>query len=706
MTYIETPPTHLDQLKRKVRETVNNLPKATQEYLASLFPIANWLPRYNLQWFIGDLIAGITVGLVAIPQGISYATKLGNLPAQFGLYTAFLGALMYSFLATSKDVTIGATAVLTLVVGQTLATYAPAGSTPTELVIFSATLAFWTGVLELFIGLFRIGLLVDFVPVPVVAGFTSGAGIQIVIQQLPGLFGVKNVNTNNAPYQVLIDFFTQAIKGISIPDTIFGIVSLAAIFTIKIFAKLGSSRVPWLKYIGYLGHAIVLLIATGISYSFRNNSSVSFSMVKNIPYGLSGILEGNYSLPYAADVFRALPSVVLVAIMEHIAVVKTYGRLNGYAPDANQEIVALGLINIAGSFIGAIPATGSFSRSAIKSASGVRSPAASFITGVIVIISLFTITDALYFIPNATLAAIIINAISDLVNFRVVKPAFKIEILDFFGFWIAMWVTFVSSIEISLYTSVLYSVLVLLLRIARPQVKVLSRAPDGTWLDSDTAKYYIGKTLITSAPNGVLVFKIDESISYPNSAYFLSVLKKNVFENFSYTGRVISNSDRVWCDDSQERARKLERRKGKPLVPLRAVVFDMSAVNRVDFTGLQAFLDAKSDLSRFTGHSVPFYFAYVRPPQINTLLHVNRGDQSNYEGTPGVGLAETTSIRLNPFKRTKDPVFDGGATLNDLRYFHVSVDDAVCAALEETEPLKFTRVYALSPVEDYEIEVS
>ncbi|KAI8608702.1 sulfate transporter family-domain-containing protein [Chytriomyces sp. MP71] len=681
--YVEKPPSQLQDIHLRARAGTKKLPQNAASFALSFLPILNWIRRYNLTWFLGDVVAGITVGLVAIPQGISYATKLAGLPAQFGLYTAFLGAFLYTFFATSKDVTIGATAVLSLVVGQQLATYA-SGASATQLAVFSATLSFWTGILQLVIGVFRIGHIVDFVPVPVIAGFTSGAGIQIIIQQAPGLLGEKGVNTNNPPYQVLREFFVTlgngGANGATSYDAAFGVSALALILLIKYGAQFGAKRLPWLRFVGYLRNAVVLVLFTGISYAVRDKK-LNFAIVKTIPSGLSGILQGDYSLPYAAIVFKALPAVLMVAILEHIAVTKTYGRVNGYKVEANQEIAALGIMNLFGSFVGAIPATGSFSRSAIKSASGVRSPFASFITGIVVLICLYSLTGAMYYIPSAVLSAIVMTAISELVNFSVVVPTFKIELLDFVGFWVAFWVVFFSSIENSIYASVGYSVLVLLIRIARPKISTLVRTSDGIWLEAETAHYYAADDKVVDAPDGILVFKIDESLSYPNSGYFLQLLNEAVYSRFSYSGPVLSNAEKLWADDADERAR---RHNGKWLPPLKGVVFDFSASSRVDFTGLQTFLDAKADLKRYTGRDVPFHFAFVRPQQINTLVRVNGPETAaSFDGTPANPSRSHTGLSKNILKRKTAPAID--PNFNELRYFHASLDNAVSAALGDAE---------------------
>ncbi|KAJ3024550.1 UNVERIFIED_CONTAM: hypothetical protein HDU68_008013 [Siphonaria sp. JEL0065] len=682
MAYNEVPESQFQELKHKAAEGAKHLPEHTKEYLKSLFPIAGWLPRYNVQWLVGDLIAGVTVALVIFPQAISYSTKLANLPAQFGLYTGFIGCLLYSLFATSKDVTIGATAVLSLVVGQTITQYVPKATTP-QAVTFAITLSFWTGLIQVFIGLFRLGVVVDFVPIPVIVGFTSGAGIQIIIQQLPGLLGIKGINTNNAPYQVLYDFFSN-ISTTAKWDAIFGITSLFFILAIKYtFAHL-AKKTPALRFVGFLRNAIVLITYTGVSYALRDRKDIPLSIVKSIPYGLSGVQGPNLSLSYAATVFPAVPTIFIVSLLEHIAVVKTYGRVNGYIINPNQEIVAIGLTNTIGSFVGAIPATGSFSRSAIKSASGVRTPLATFYTGILVIIGLFTITDVLYWIPNAVLSAIVIAAIGELVNFGILKSVFEIEILDFIGFFVALIVVFVSNIENALYAAVGYSVLVLLLRIARPKIRILARTASGHWVSDDQTK---DAEALVSAPEGVLVFKIEESLTYPNSGYFQDSLKESVLNNYRYTSAHKAPADKIWSDDTEERALKREKLGLANLPVLRAVVFDFSAVNNVDYTGLQALLDSKDDLQRFAGRDIPFHFVNVRRRQINTIVRVPNGTGAAIDATPGAPAQEGKGFSglFKNFKKNSDADSTQERYANSLEYFHYTVDDAVEAADAQTQ---------------------
>ncbi|KAJ3351824.1 hypothetical protein HDU83_008550 [Entophlyctis luteolus] len=659
----QLPRTQTEEFRASLQRVEAEWPSLPGRYLRSIFPIATWLPKYQPEWILADFVAGITVGLVAIPQSISYATKLAGLPPQFGLYTSFVGVLLYSLFATSKDVTIGPTAVLSLGVGQAISNYRPGGSVA-EITTFAITLSFWTGIIQLAIGLLRFGVIVDFVPIPVIAGFTTGAGIQVIVSQFPALLGIKNISTTDPAYRVLINT-GQAITRTSEFDAIFGFSSVAVILLIKfttdyIFRRF---RLNWVKYIGLLKSTIAIIIFTGISYSLRNKSDVSFSITGTIPYGLSGIQQPNTSLSYAGTVFQAIPGILVISVLEHIAVVKTYGRVNGYTTNANQEIVAMGLANALGSLVGSFPATGSFSRSAIKASSGVKSPLGSFITGVLVVVGMFSLTNALYYVPSAVLSAVVVTSVVELVEKG--KVAFTLVKVD------------------TIYSSVCYAIVVLLYRVSRPKIEALVRTTDGRWIDPDSDEYSDGKPvppLSHEVPEGILVVKVDEALIYPNSIYVVDKLKEVVINRYRYTNTLLRKTDRVWSDDTEERSMKQQLRLRIPLPALTAVVFDFSSVNDIDFTGFQTLLDMKDDVARFVGHPVPFHFANVRRRHIRVLL----GVPAIPVGTKREVYSEAASAQLKIFSGLgKDAGAQRARDYTALEYFHDSVDEAVVAAMAE-----------------------
>ncbi|KAJ3164749.1 hypothetical protein HK101_000378 [Irineochytrium annulatum] len=626
---IRRPPSQVEELKAAAGSLLRSFPTQAPLYLKSLFPIASWLPRYNTTWFTGDLIAGLTVGLVVIPQAIAYSTKLAGLPAQYGLYTSFVGVLIYAPFATSKDVTIGPTSVLSLLVGQTIAAYDAADSTNGK-VVFALTLSFFVGIIQLFLGLFRLGIFIDFVPVSVIAGFTTGAGLQIIIGQLPTLLGIKGIDTNAAPYLVLGNWL-KALPNIPTTknDLAFGITSLAIILIIKYGTRPFAKRNIYLRYLNYLRNGIVVILFTAISFALRNHLVPAITIVGTVPIGFQSIPKPNLSSDYLGPIFRALPAVLIVSILEQVAVTKSYGRLNGYRVDDNQELVAIGLTNLIGSFVGGYPATGSFSRSAIKSASGVRTPLATLFTGIIVLISIYALTPAFYWIPNSVLAAVIIGAITELfASPRVIKSLWNTQLIDFAAFLLAFFVTFFSSIENAIYASVGFALLVLIIRIARPSVRTLVRSSNtGAWVDAEGEQFVRTRSdeKLQEAPEGILVFRADESMTYPNAGFLLRRFRDHVVGRYRYSGPAVAKGDRSWSDDTEERVRKQRGSAASELPELKAVVFDFSSVNHVDYTGLQTLLDTREDLARFAGRDVPFYFAHVRISHLRVLWNVVEG---------------------------------------------------------------------------------
>ncbi|KAJ3154148.1 hypothetical protein HDU86_004690 [Geranomyces michiganensis] len=749
--YPEEYPTQFSLLKKRASQRLRGSGSAARHYVHRLFPIVSWLPKYNRTWFFSDVIAGLTVGMVVVPQALAYA-KLANLPVQYGLYTSFTGVLLYCFFATSKDVTIGATAVVSQLTGQLIASHASNGEF--DPVMFAIALAFLTGVFELILGLFRLGIIVDFIPAPVIAGFTSGAGVTIIIAQLAGLLGIAGINTNDASYLVLGNTLKH-LPDVKL-DAAFGFASLVFLLIFKFGCQALTNRGHrWARWVGISRNALVVIFFTAISYAVNNNlAKPRFKIVGTVPKGF-----GPLAVPDARHIRGALPAsvtVLIVAVLEHIAVVKSYGRLNGYRPDANQELVALGATNFIGSFLGTFPATGSFSRSAIKSQSGVRTPLASLFTAVCVVFALYLLTPLFKYIPSATLSAIIVSAISDLISRpALVKQLWDIQLLDLFAFVLAFVFTFFFSIEVAIYVSVAYSVVVLLYRLARPHYAVLGRV-DQTGLWVSTKDQYLGRHA-TPPPPGVLVVKLEESLTYPNANYFSEHIKDVVIATTEFGGVVLPPDQKLWCDNTEDKIKSARKKNGhsgnavqvhsmhkvgsdvtissspslsevakttdSKLHRLRAIVFDFSAVNGIDSTGVQMLADLRRDVDTYAGQRVEFHFAHVRPRFERILSYFLRITRTDRDVTPVVPSPHeprrynnsTASIRQDaesisqlPGSRPLDlasthaieehePVTGGGinggdtdgssgqpqrpASINVRNYFHATVDDAVAVTL-------------------------
>lgn len=388
-----------------------------------LVPFTRWIHRYNLQWLIGDLIAGITVGAVVVPQGMAYA-GLANLAPEFGLYSSFVGVIIYWFFATSKDITIGPVAVMSTLVGEILEEVSPKFPDVPDYQI-AGSLAIITGAIVCFMGLIRVGWIVDFIPLPAIAAFMTGSSINIIAGQVPTLLGNKKAtDTDGATYEVIISTLKHLPE--SNLNAAMGVSALFLLYFLRESFSYCAKKWPRYQKVWFFANTLrtvfVILLYTLISWlvnmhhrGLDGQPPPKFSLIGAVPRGFQ-----NMNVPVVkAEVIKAyanhLPGAVIVLLIEHIAISKSFGRVNNYTINPSQELIAIGVSNLIGPFFGAYPATGSFSRTAIKSKAGVRTPFAGVITGVIILLAIYALTAVFFYISKAALAAVIIHAVGDLV---------------------------------------------------------------------------------------------------------------------------------------------------------------------------------------------------------------------------------------------------------------------------------------------------
>ncbi|CUM46148.1 uncharacterized protein AC631_04585 [Debaryomyces fabryi] len=460
-----------------------------QNYLISLFPIARWILHYNRKWLYGDLIAGITVGVVLVPQSMSYA-QLAGLSAEFGLYSSFVGVFIYSFFATSKDVSIGPVAVMSMQVGKVIQHVQSKVGDKYEPAEIATFLSLICGGIATGIGLLRLGFILEFISIPAVMGFMSGSAFNIIVGQVPGLMGYnKLVNTRDPSYKVVINTLKNLPH--TKVDAAFGLISLFILFVWKFSTEGAIKRWPryklWFFYTQNLRNAIVLIVATAISWGIVHPKKIAFngpsadfkppiSTIGVVPSGLKHV--GVMTIPDNIISLMAseIPVSTIILLLEHIAISKSFGRVNDYKVVPDQELIAIGVNNLIGTFFNAYPATGSFSRSALKAKCGVRTPLAGIFTGAVVLLALYCLTGVFYYIPKAVLSAVIIHAVCDLIaNYKVTWNFWRISPLDCGIFLVAVIITVFSSIENGVYFAICASVAVLLFRIAKPQGFFLGR---------------------------------------------------------------------------------------------------------------------------------------------------------------------------------------------------------------------------------------
>lgn len=517
--------------------------------LKAKLPILSWLPQYNLDSAISDAIAGVTVGLTVIPQGIAYAVVAG-LPPQYGLYSAFMGCFTYCVFGSAKDVTIGPTAIMALMT-NTYAQYGPE---------YAVLLSFLAGFVILLCGLFRLGFLIDFISVPVIAGFTSAAALTIASGQWKSLLGLHidphhKSHTHAGVIDYYIDIFRNA-ETIRWQDTLLGIscavvlLSLRAINRTNWFKPIkGDSssfiqrttnkmpakvlfivdKVVW--FICTARNAIVVIICLLLSWSLdpelhdckKYPDECVFSLTGSIQGGLPAFQPPPFSIlanstsngTYPSDdiafgdmvskLGSAIIIIPIIAILESVAIAKAFAA--GKPVDASQEMIALGICNIFGSFVQSMPTTGSFSRTAVNSASGVKTSFGGIYTGGLVILCLAFLMPYCAFIPKATLAAVIMTAVIFSVEHHVIKPMWKSKRIDLLPGFVCFIVGLFYELEMGIFSGIGVHLMIVLYHTARPGVTVEVKQVPG-------------------ARQHFLSIRPDQGIVFPSVSYIRNLINK------------------------------------------------------------------------------------------------------------------------------------------------------------------------------------
>ncbi|XP_027547268.1 sodium-independent sulfate anion transporter isoform X3 [Neopelma chrysocephalum] len=442
-------------------------------------PVLRWLPRYSRAWLPLDLLAGLAVGLTAVPQALAYA-ELAGLPLQYGLYSSFMGCFVYFFLGTAKDVTLGPTAIMSLLVSS-YAFHEP---------VYAVLLAFLSGCIQLAMGLLHLGFLLDFISCPVIKGFTSAASITISFNQVKNILGLQGI-----PRQFFLQVYEtlRRIGETRAGDAVLGLACLAALAALRAMknrlpqaasaeplAARISCRIVWIS--ATARNALVVLFAGLVAYSFQVMGSQPLTLTGSIPRGLPPFRPPRFSLaapndtvPFPSmveDMGVGLAVVPLMGLLETIAIAKAFASQNGYRIDPNQELLALGVANILGSFVSSYPITGSFGRTAVNAQSGVCTPVGGLVTGALVLLSLAYLTSLFYYIPKAALAAVIISAVVPMFDVGIFRTLWRVKRLDL----VPLCVTFLLcfwEVQYGIVAGVLVSGILLLYSIARPPIKVL-----------------------------------------------------------------------------------------------------------------------------------------------------------------------------------------------------------------------------------------
>jgi SulP family sulfate permease len=475
-----------------------------------------------------DLIAGITVALVLVPQSMAYA-QLAGLPPYYGLYASFLPGIIAAIFGSSRQLATGPVAVVSLMTASALEPIA--GASPELYIAYAIMLAFMVGVFQMALGLLRLGVLVNFLSHPVVIGFTNAAAIIIGTSQLGKLFGVS-VEKSEHTYETVYNTIVEAFHSTHMETMLMAILALGMMIVLK-------------RWLPKIPNVLAAVAATTILSWWIGFEGMGGKVVGVVPDGLPPMALPTFDFDTMVKLMVVTVAISIIGFMEAISIAKAMAARTRQRLDANQELVGQGLGNIFSSLSSGYAVSGSFSRSAVNINAGAVTGFSAVVTGLVVGITLLFLTPLLYHLPQATLAAVIIMAVINLVKIEPIKYAWRVQKHD----GAVAIITFVMTLlwaphlDKGILVGVMLSLLLYLYRSMKPRVAALSRAPDGTLRDADIHKL--------ETCRNIALIRFDGSLYFANTGYF---------------------EDKV-----------LERAALKP--DLKFVIIDAEGINEIDATG-------------------------------------------------------------------------------------------------------------------------
>lgn len=470
--------------------------------LGRYVPAIGWIRGYRRSDLRGDLLAGVTVAVMLVPQGMAYA-MLAGLPAVVGLYASAVPLLVYALFGGSRQLSVGPVAIDSLLTLAGVSALAAVGSP--EFLALAALLALMVGLIELGLGLLRAGFLVNFVSHAVISGFTSAAAIVIGLSQLKNILGIEVSSSQSA-----FGLISEAGRHLQEVDPTTAAIGLGSI-AVLVLAKKVAPRFP----------APVLVVALGtlLAYYFGLHER-GVAVVGEVPSGLPG-----FALPTlgAGEVVTLLPAALTISFigfMEAFAVAKSIAAREGYKVEANREFKGLGLANIGSSLFSGYPVTGGLSRTAVNYGAGARTPLASVVTAVLVLVTLVAFAPLFYYLPNAVLAAIVVVAVYGLIDAKTPTHLFKIKPVDGWTLLVTFAATLAIGVQWGVLVGVAFSLIIFIWRSAYPHTAVLGYLPE------KRAFRNIKRFPEAQTFPGALILRADVSLYFANMAFLETCLRE------------------------------------------------------------------------------------------------------------------------------------------------------------------------------------
>ena len=549
---------------------------STPTQLTRFLPILAWSKTYSTAAFSADLMAAVIVTIMLIPQSLAYAL-LAGLPAEMGLYASILPLVAYAIFGTSKALSVGPVAVVSL---MTAAALGNLGLThPADYALAAITLAFLSGAMLLAMGVLRLGFLANFLSHPVIAGFITASGLLIATSQLRHILGVP---AHGHTLFELVHSLWVHLAEVNPETLILGGAITGFLYWVRnglkpALLRLGLSR-GWADLLTKAGPVAAVVATTLIVYIFGLHDR-GVAIVGEVPTGLPPVSTPSLDPQVWRQLFTAALLISIIGFVESVSVAQTLAAKKRQRIDPDQELIGLGASNIAAGVSGGFPVTGGFSRSIVNFDAGAETPAAGAFTAFGILLAALFLTPLLYFLPKATLAATIIVAVMGLVDFRILKKSWGYSKVDFMAVSATILLTLGFGVEIGVSAGVALSIGLHLYKTSRPHVAEVGLVPDTQHFRN------VLRHKVQTSPN-LVTLRIDESLYFAN-AHFLQ----------DYVYNRVAKDDRV-----------------------RHVVLMCSAVNEIDMSALES-IEAIHERLKSLG--IALHLSEVKGPVMDRLRRSN-----------------------------------------------------------------------------------
>ncbi|XP_039126703.1 probable sulfate transporter 3.3 [Dioscorea cayenensis subsp. rotundata] len=525
-----------------------------------LFPILSWAPSYSFSLFKSDLISGLTIASLAIPQGISYA-KLANLPPIVGLYSSFVPPLVYAVLGSSRDLAVGPVSIASLIMGSMLRQAVNPNTDPYLFLQLAFTSTLFAGIFQASLGIFRLGLIIDFLSKATLIGFMAGSAIIVSLQQLKSLLGIVHFTKQMGLVPVLASVFHTTNEW-SWQTIVMGMSFLG----ILLLARHVSMKKPSLFWVSAGAPLASVIISTLLVFLFKAQNH-GISIIGHLPHGLNPPSWDKliFKSSYLSLVMKTGLITGIISLTEGVAVGRTFASLKDYKVDGNKEMMAIGLMNIVGCCTSCYVTTGAFSRSAVNHNAGCKTAMSNIVMALTVMVTLLFLMPLFVYTPNVVLGAIIVTAVIGLIDLPAAYHIWKMDKMDFLVLLAAFLGVVFISVQEGLAIAIGISIFRVLLQITRPKIVSLGNI-SGSDIYRNVQQYRDAKRV-----PGFLILAVEAPINFANCTY----LHERI-------GR--------WIEDELDC--------GGKCASLQFVILDLSTVSAVDTSGISLLIDLKKILRK------------------------------------------------------------------------------------------------------------